>query len=185
MLKGALGTNKLLYELGLQKHTGNAVESLFDQTLTILPKVSFYRLADSVKTPHSPRARLVRFSVIATLTCCLWGCSNVQSPVRDVDANMLLGTWKVDLRPTPDAQGYFQEFIVTSVDGKSFEGAFYGTPVTQGRINNDWGKLRIAFVTSDGSGPYNHSAVLEGERLEGLSNSTGRDFLSYWSAEKQ
>ena len=55
----------------------------------------------------------------------------------------------------------------------------------QARINSIWGKLRIAFVTRDGSGPYNHSAVLEGARLEGLTNSTGRDFLAYWSAEKK
>jgi hypothetical protein len=42
----------------------------------------------------------------------------------------------------------------------------------------------FAFVTADGSGPYNHSAVLWDGRLEGLTNSTGRDFLSYWSAVK-
>jgi len=102
-----------------------------------------------------------------------------------VDAGALLGTWKVDLRPTPGAPPYFQEFVVTRVlDGKSFEGTFYGTPVTQARINTDWGAVRIAFVTADGSGPYYHSAVLRDGRLEGLTNSSGRDFLSYWSAVK-
>jgi len=70
------------------------------------------------------------------------------------------------------------------VEGKRFEGTFYGSPISQGRINADWGTIRIAFVTEDGSGPYNHSAVLAEGRLEGLTNSTGRDFLSYWSATK-
>jgi hypothetical protein len=103
-----------------------------------------------------------------------------------VEAGALLGTWKVDLRPSPGAPPYFQEFVVTRVlDGKSFEGTFYGAPVTQARINTDWGAVRIAFVTTDGSGPYNHSAVLRDGRLEGLTNSTGRDFLSYWSAVRQ
>jgi len=97
---------------------------------------------------------------------------------------MLLGTWTVDLRPTPASEPYYKEFVVTSVQGSSFTGTFYDTPISQARLNVDWGKLRIAFVTADGSGPYNHSAVLEGNRLEGLSNSTGRDFLSYWSAVK-
>jgi hypothetical protein len=99
-------------------------------------------------------------------------------------AASLVGTWKVDLRPTPDAPAYFQEFVVTAIDGKSFTGTFYGAPISQGRINLDWGTVRIAFVTADGSGPYHHSAVLKAGRLEGLTNSTGRDFLAYWSAEK-
>jgi hypothetical protein len=103
----------------------------------------------------------------------------------DADAQMRAGTWQVDLRPTPGAEPYFQEFVVSAVDGKTFTGTFYGTPIEQARINTDWGKVRIAFVTRDGSGPYNHSAVLEGKRLEGLTNSTGRDFLAYWSAEKK
>jgi hypothetical protein len=98
----------------------------------------------------------------------------------------LVGTWKVDLRPTPDAPPYFQEFVVTRVlNDKSFEGSFYGAPISQARINSQWGALRIAFVTSDGSGPYHHSAVLSGGKLEGMTNSTGRDFLAYWSAAKQ
>ncbi len=100
------------------------------------------------------------------------------------DANILLGTWQVDLRPTPDAEPYYQELVVTEVDGKTFQGTFYGTPLTEGRINTDWSTVRIAFVTADGSGPYNHSAVLVDGKLEGMTNSLGREFLSYWSAIK-
>ena len=99
--------------------------------------------------------------------------------------DILLGTWKVDLRPNPEAEPYYKSFVVTSVEGRSFSGSFYDTPISQGRINTDWGKLRIAFVTTDGSGPYYHSATLESDSLEGLSNSTGRDFLAYWSAVKE
>ena len=127
----------------------------------------------------------------ALCTVVLIGCTSAQVPQAmkvaspaSVTPASIVGTWKVDLRPTPDAAPYFQAFVVTSVDGKRFEGTFYGTPISQGRINTDWGTIRIAFVTEDGSGPYNHSAVLTGDRLEGLSNSTGRDFLSYWSATK-
>jgi len=116
--------------------------------------------------------------------CCLGACAAVESSPKVVTADRLLGTWTVDLRPTPGSEPYYKEFVVTSVQGSSFTGTFYDTPISQARINRDWGKLRIAFVTADGSGPYNHSAVLEGNRLEGLSNSTGRDFLSYWSAVK-
>jgi hypothetical protein len=112
------------------------------------------------------------------------GCAVPSQAVKPIDSQSLLGLWKVDLRPTPSAPAYFQEFVVSSVKGKSFTGTFYGAPIEQARINTDWGVIRIAFVTSDQSGPYNHSAALIGSRLEGLTNSTGRDFLSYWSATK-
>lgn len=100
-------------------------------------------------------------------------------------ATVLLGTWKVDLRPSPEAEPYFQDFVVSSVrPNNTFEGMFYGTPISEARINTAWGTVRIAFVTADPSGPYHHTAVLQGGRLEGLTHSTGRDFLSYWSAVK-
>jgi hypothetical protein len=118
------------------------------------------------------------------ITVLMAGCSTSSSMVAP-SAAVLVGTWKVDLRPLPTSEGYFQEFVVTSAEGKTFTGTFYGTYVTQGRVNTDWGTIRIAFVTADGSGLYNHSAVLVGHKLEGLSNSTGRNFLSYWSATKQ
>jgi hypothetical protein len=114
----------------------------------------------------------------------LGGCSTSHPPAAP-QASALVGTWKVDLRPTPEAEPYFQEFVVTGIEGHTFAGTFYGSPISQGRFNTDWGAVRIAFVTEDASGPYNHSAVLVGGRLEGLTNSTGRDFLSYWSATRQ
>ena len=112
--------------------------------------------------------------------------SGQTTPPKEPGSAALLGTWKVDLRPMPKDAPYFQEFVVTKVNqNNTFEGTFYGAPVSQARINSAWGAVRIAFVTSDQSGPYNHSAVLKGGALEGLTNSTGRDFLSYWSAVKQ
>jgi hypothetical protein len=97
----------------------------------------------------------------------------------------LVGTWEVDLRPNPTSPPYIQSLVVETVSGNTFRGTFYGAEVSEGRFNADWGTLRIAFVTSDASGPYNHSAVLNGSRLEGLTNSIGRKFLAYWSATKK
>ena len=68
---------------------------------------------------------------------------------------------------------------MTTVESATFEGTFYDTPISGGRINNDWGKLRLAFVTADASGPYYHSATLEEGILDGVSLSTGRGFLAY------
>jgi hypothetical protein len=100
------------------------------------------------------------------------------------DARALVGVWLVDLRPLPTSDPYVQRFEVTSVDGRTFTGTFYGAAVREARVNIDWNAVRIAFVTEDASGPYYHSAVLKDGRLEGLSNSSGRDFLAYWSATK-
>ncbi len=132
----------------------------------------------------SPVRIATPLSLIATCFC-LAACASVTDSEMIDAETQLLGTWQVDLRPRPDAEPYYNSFVVTSVEGRSFSGSFYGAPISQARINTDWGKLRIAFVTTDGSGPYHHSATLERDSLEGLSNSTGRDFLAYWSAVKE
>ena len=102
----------------------------------------------------------------------------------DPDPSDLVGTWEVDLRPTPDAEPYTQEFVVTAVDGDSLVGTFYGAPIERGRLNTGWGRVEFAFVTSDGSGPYNHAGRLVDGRLEGSTYSTGRGFLLPWRASR-
>jgi hypothetical protein len=98
-------------------------------------------------------------------------------------AASLIGTWRVDLRPTPDAEAYYQEFVVTAVaDDGTFTGTFYGTPIENARINTAWGRLHFAFTTSDGSGPYNTTGMLVEDGLEGTTHSLGREFLAVWTA---
>jgi len=135
--------------------------------------------------PKIVSVQLTRSFAILLAALCLGACTTIQPLSTEVVEDSLVGTWRVDLRPTPNADPYFQEFVVTSVQDSSFSGNFYNSPISQGRINTDWGTLRIAFTTADGSGPYHHSAILKGKKLEGLSNSTGRDFLAYWSAVRE
>ncbi len=99
-------------------------------------------------------------------------------------AESLVGEWQIDLRPLPTSEPYFQPFVVESVDGKRFEGTFYGSAISEGRLNTDWGAVYFSFLTLDGSGAYLHSGVLRDGRLEGTTNSTGRDFLSVWSGQR-
>ena len=116
----------------------------------------------------------------------LSGCASSQHQGGEiVDGQTLVGSWRVDLRPTPDAEAYYKDFVVNAVDGRTFTGTFYDSPISQGRLNSDWGRLHFSFVTEDGSGPYLHAGVLEGERMSGVTNSTGRGFLSVWSAERR
>ena len=124
-----------------------------------------------------------RFALLILLF--LAGCGRPAATDSLPDAQQLVGTWKVDLRPTPGSEPYFQQLVVSQVSGKAFSGMFYGSPISEGRINTDWSAVRIAFTTEDRSGAYHHSAVLSEGTLEGLSNSSGRDFLAYWSATKE
>ncbi|GAB5537235.1 MAG: hypothetical protein Rubg2KO_34840 [Rubricoccaceae bacterium] len=101
------------------------------------------------------------------------------SPVKSV-----LGTWMVDLRPTPDAEPYTQPFVLRASEDASFTGSFYNSPIQSAVVNDDWGSLRIAFTTSDGSGVYHHTATLRDGRLHGTTHSIGRGFLAVWTAAR-
>ncbi|MEM8560498.1 MAG: hypothetical protein AAGG50_21960 [Bacteroidota bacterium] len=101
------------------------------------------------------------------------------------DPSALVGTWTVDLRPMPDAEGYTQPFTVTAVhDDGTFEAQFYGSPVQVARYNADWDVLHVAFVTTDGSTRYLHAARLEDGQLRGTTHAVERGFLSVWTAER-
>ena len=99
------------------------------------------------------------------------------------DAEALVRAWRVDLRPTPDADAYFQPFRVDSVADGVITGSFYGTPIENGRIDMNWGVVHFAFTTQDGSGVYHTSGVLRDGRLQGTTHSLGRGFLNVWTAE--
>ena len=97
----------------------------------------------------------------------------------------LIGSWTIDLRPAPDAQGYFQPFAVEKVEGNTFIGTFYGSPVRDAFINKNWDKLYFAFTTSDASNDYYHSGYLLEGKLVGMSYCPNREFTAPWTAEKE
>ena len=96
--------------------------------------------------------------------------------LRSLDAADLVGTWKVDLRPTPDADPYFAELRVTAAGDRYLEGSFYGTTIREARINLDWGALHFAFVTEDGSATYHTSGrLLADGSLAGTTHAIGAE----------
>ena len=116
----------------------------------------------------------------------LIGCTTTAKDQTNLtpSPSALLGTWKMDLRPTPTSPEYFQSFVVSSINGKKISGTFYGAPLDNGMLNTEWGVIHFAFETQDQSGPYHHSGTLRMNEIEGLTRSTGRDFLSRWTATK-
>ncbi len=137
-------------------------------------------------TRSVPRV-LARFLRSALALCALvlaaWAAGAPIGRGAGLDAGQLVGSWRVDLRPRPDAPAYFQSFVVRSVEGSTFQGTFYGSELKNGRINTDWGAVRFAFTTEDVSGIYHHSGVLRDGAMEGTSHSLGRQFLAVWSAK--
>ena len=93
----------------------------------------------------------------------------------------LIGNWKIDLRPTPKSDGYFQSFDVKTVNGKTFTGTFYGSEIKNALINRNWIKIYFAFSTSDQSNEYYHSGYLENGKLFGITYCPNREFTSPWT----
>ncbi len=93
----------------------------------------------------------------------------------------LVGNWKIDLRPTPKSDGYFQSFVVKMVNGNTFTGTFYGSEIKNALINRNWAKIYFAFSTSDQSNEYYHSGYLENGQLLGITYCPNREFTSPWT----
>lgn len=110
-------------------------------------------------------------------------CSSSYS-VSD-DPNKLEGTWQVDLRPTPESEPYFKDFEITLAGENSFNGKFYDTEFSGGRLNSDWSKIFFGFTTNDMSGKYFHSGYLNNDTLFGMTYSEGRSFVMPWLAVRK
>ena len=104
--------------------------------------------------------------------------------VKQPDTSELMGTWKIDLRPTPDAPPYIQSLVITSTESNRLKGTFYGSTIQNGRVNTDWGRVVFAFVTQDESGFYHTTGELRDGKLSGSTHAIGRDFLALWTGEK-
>lgn len=99
------------------------------------------------------------------------------------EANDLVGNWKIDLRPTPESEGYYQYFEVKTIEDNSFTGTFYGSPIKGALLNANWPKLYFSFTTSDNTHDYYHSGYLENGTVQGISYCPGRSFVQPWNGE--
>ena len=111
--------------------------------------------------------------------------SQEENQTKPVDKQDLLGEWILDLRPTPDADGYFQPFVVESIEGNSFEGTFYGSPIEGSLLNDNWEKLYFAFTTKDVNNEYYHSGYLLDGKLYGITYCPNRSFTAPWSGSRK
>lgn len=114
-------------------------------------------------------------------------CLNAQNLTNDSNNTIepLNGTWKIDLRPTPESDGYYQSFLVKMVTKNTFTGTFYGSEIKNALINRNWSKIYFAFSTSDQSNEYYHSGYLENGKLYGITYCPNREFTAPWTGTKK
>ncbi len=101
--------------------------------------------------------------------------------------NSLIGSWDVSLYYDPDSPPAPTELVISDVfeDGR-IAGTFYQSPFSDGRAATRGDIAIISVITSDGSGAYHTSGRLYPDgRFEGQTLSTGRGFLTPWTAERK
>ena len=121
--------------------------------------------------------------ITIVLSICLFSLQ-AKSQTKPV-ADSVLGTWIIDLRPTPESAPYLKEFKFTRIDGKKFDGEFYGYSFSGGFLNTDWDKVYFAFTTQDQSGTYYHSGFVEGNKVTGITLNENREFVLPWKGQKK
>lgn len=120
------------------------------------------------------------FTILALL---LSLCTLAQTK-KKAAIDSIIGTFIIDLRPTPENEPYLKEFKFTKIEGKKFDGEFYGYPFSGGFLNTDWDKIYFAFTTADQSGTYYHSGYVEGNKVFGITLNEARSFVLPWKGER-
>lgn len=125
-------------------------------------------------------ALLVLFLSLANIAVFAQSAEKSGKHQESISVSSLMGTWEIDLRPSPDAAAYLKDFVISSIEDGKLKGVFYGTSFDDGRINTNWGKIYFAFTTADNSGTYFHSGTLENGKISGSSYSSARGFMMPW-----
>lgn len=126
-----------------------------------------------------------RIISILILSVCSTLFAQEEAQTKQLDTQELLGEWTLDLRPTPNAEEYFQPFVVDSIQENSFMGTFYGSPIEKAMMNNNWERLYFAFTTNDVNNAYYHSGYLLDGKLHGITYCPNRDFTAPWTGSKK
>ena len=128
---------------------------------------------------------LSRLGFLICLMTYTFSAAQENSDARTGNEHALVGEWKIDLRPTPDSEPYFQIFTIEEVNDRTLVGSFYGSPVQDGLINMNWPKLYFAFSTNDSTDGYYHSGYLADGKLFGTTYCPGRDLIARWTGERK
>ncbi len=97
----------------------------------------------------------------------------------------LIGTWEIDLRPTPDAEPYIQYLVINEISETSLKGTFYGSSLKDALVNKKFDNIFLAFSTKDQSSTYYHFIkLIDDNKIEGLTYCNDRNLIQPWKGQK-
>tara|TARA_Y200000002_G_C22087746_1_gene417286 strand:- start:18 stop:353 length:336 start_codon:yes stop_codon:yes gene_type:complete len=104
----------------------------------------------------------------------------------NVDLNVLIGKWKLDMSPQDKTDSNFAMMNITKIEDSTFEGEFYreGVKIKNAQINTQLGVIYCALVSGDNSGIYNTTFYYKNGMLQGTTHSIDKKFLAVWTATK-
>jgi hypothetical protein len=112
---------------------------------------------------------------------------NATAQSTDVDLNVLIGKWKLDMSPQDKTDSNFAMMEITKVEGNTFKGVFYreGVEIRDAQINTQLGVIYAALISGDNSGDYNTTFYYKEGVLQGTTHAVNRNFLAVWTATKE
>ena len=120
------------------------------------------------------------------LSSLLFIAIGIQAQSTDIDLNVLVGEWELDMSLQNETDSNFAMMNITRIEGNSFKGEFYreGVKIKEGRITTSRGVIYAALISGDKSGTYNTSFYYEDNVLYGTTHSLKKDFLAVWKGVK-
>ena len=117
----------------------------------------------------------------------LSGSSTIANEPTNDPAELLIGTWQIDLTPDNTTDDNFAIFVINDIDDSRFFGEFYrsGVKIQKGHLNVSLGTVFGALISADQSGSYASSFYFDNGKLHGTTHALERDFLAVWTATKQ
>lgn len=125
------------------------------------------------------------YVLVITAILLIPNLTNAQS--KDIDVNVLVGTWKLDMTPQDTTDENFAMMKITKIKNNSFMGEFYreGVKIRNAQLNTQLGIIYGALISGDGTGDYNTTFYYKNGILHGSTHAIERNFLSVWTATKE
>ena len=113
--------------------------------------------------------------------------STVNAQSSELDVNVLVGKWKLDMSPHDKTDSNFAMMKITKVEKNQFKGEFYrkGVTIKNAQINTQLGYIYGALMSGDNSGDYNTTFYYKEGILHGSTHAVDKNFLSVWTATKE
>ncbi len=111
---------------------------------------------------------------------------SMRAQSTDIDLNVLVGKWKLDMSPQDKTDLNFAMMNITRIEGNTFKGEFYreGVKIRNAQINTQLEVVYGALVSGDNSGTYNTTFYYKDGILHGTTHSIDKNFLAVWTAIK-